>query len=436
MSYLIEITIIVILIVLNGIFALSEFAIVSAKRARLQQRADEGDTGAAAALELAEEPTPFLSTIQIGITLVGIFAGAYGGVTIAKGLAVYFTAIPSLAPYAEALSITLVVLVITYLTLIFGELVPKRIALNNAEKLAATVAKPMRLLSVIATPLVFVLSRSTEVVLRTLGIRETEEPPVTEEEIKIMLEEGTEAGIFEKAELSMVEGVFDLGDRRVASLMTPRPDIIALDLDDPDEENLRRMIISGRSNFPAFREDLESIVGMVSVKNVLARMVNVGSPDIKGAVTKPFFVPETISVLKLLESFKESGVHSALVTDEYGSIQGLITLHDILEAIVGDVRSAGEPVETPIVVREDGSWLIDGSTPVEDIKDILSVEAFPGEDEGQYHTIAGLIMYALNRIPSTGDYVELGDLRYEVVDMDGNRVDKVMVARRSPAPSK
>ncbi|OPY44339.1 MAG: hypothetical protein A4E42_01037 [Methanoregulaceae archaeon PtaU1.Bin222] len=294
----------------------------------------------------------------------------------------------------------------------------------------------MRLLSVIATPLVFVLSRSTEVVLRTLGIRETEEPPVTEEEIKIMLEEGTEAGIFEKAELSMVEGVFDLGDRRVASLMTPRPDIIALDLDDPDEENLRRMIISGRSNFPAFREDLESIVGMVSVKNVLARMVNVGSPDIKGAVTKPFFVPETISVLKLLESFKESGVHSALVTDEYGSIQGLITLHDILEAIVGDVRSAGEPVETPIVVREDGSWLIDGSTPVEDIKDILSVEAFPGEDEGQYHTIAGLIMYVLNRIPSTGDYVELGDLRYEVVDMDGNRVDKVMVARRSPAPSK
>ncbi len=436
MSYLIEITIIVILIVLNGIFALSEFAIVSAKRARLQQRADEGDTGAAAALELAEEPTPFLSTIQIGITLVGIFAGAYGGVTIAKGLAVYCTAIPSLAPYAEALSITLVVLVITYLTLIFGELVPKRIALNNAEKLAATVAKPMRLLSVIATPLVFVLSRSTEVVLRTLGIRETEEPPVTEEEIKIMLEEGTEAGIFEKAELSMVEGVFDLGDRRVASLMTPRPDIIALDLDDPDEENLRRMIISGRSNFPAFREDLESIVGMVSVKNVLARMVNVGSPDIKGAVTKPFFVLETISVLKLLESFKESGVHSALVTDEYGSIQGLITLHDILEAIVGDVRSAGEPVETPIVVREDGSWLIDGSTPVEDIKDILSVEAFPGEDEGQYHTIAGLIMYALNRIPSTGDYVELGDLRYEVVDMDGNRVDKVMVARRSPAPSK
>jgi putative hemolysin len=249
-----------------------------------------------------------------------------------------------------------------------------------------------------------------------------------------MLEEGTEAGIFEKAELSMVEGVFDLGDRRVESLMTPRPDIIALDLDDPDEENLRRMIISGRSNFPAFHEDLDSIVGMVSVKNILAMMVDVGSPDIKGALTTPFFVPETISVLKLLESFKESGVHSALVTDEYGSVQGLITLHDILEAIVGDVRSAGEPVETPIVVREDGSWLIDGSTPVEDIKDILSVKAFPGEGEGQYHTIAGLIMYVLNRIPRTGDHVELGEKRYEVVDMDGNRVDKVLVTRVSPPP--
>ena len=429
MSYLIEIAIILILIVLNGIFALSEFAIVSAKRTRLKQLADKGDTGAATALELADEPTPFLSTIQIGITLVGIFAGAYGGATVAKGLKEYFTAFPSLAPYAEAMSLTLVVLVITYLTLIFGELVPKRIALNDAEKLAATVAKPMRFLSVIATPLVFVLSRSTEAVLRIMGIHETEEPSVTEKEIKIMLEEGTEAGIFERAELSMVEGVFDLGDRRVASLMTHRPHIIALDLDDPDEENLRKMIISGRSNFPVFHEDLDSIVGMISVKNVLARIVDVGSPDIKGAVTKPFFVPETISVLKLLESFKESGVHSALVTDEYGSVQGLVTLHDILEAIVGDVRTAGEPVETPVVVREDGSWLIDGSTPVEDLKDILSVEAFPVEEEGEYRTIAGLIMYVLDRIPVTGDHFESGGLRYEVVDMDGNRVDKVMVMR-------
>ena len=435
-SIITQILVILALIIANGLFAMAEIAVVSARKARLQQRAEEGDSGAKIALELANSPSRFLSTIQIGITLVGIFAGAYGGATVAEGLAVYFTAFPSLAPYAEVLSITLVVLVITYLTLIFGELVPKRIALNDAENLAAAVAKPMRFLSVIAAPVVFILSRSTEAVLRIMGIRETEEPPVTEEEIKIMLEEGTEAGIFEKAELSMVEGVFDLGDRRVASMMTPRPDIIALDLDDPDEENLRMMILSGRSNFPAFREDLNSIVGMVSVKNVLARMVEKGSRDIMGAVTNPFFVPETISVLKLLESFKETGVHSALVTDEYGSIQGLVTLHDILEAIVGDVRTAGEPVETPIVVREDGSWLIDGSTPVEDIKEILSVGTFPGEEEGQYHTIAGLIMYILNRIPRTGDHIELGEKRYEVVDMDGNRVDKVMVMRIHSDPSK
>ncbi|OPX65862.1 MAG: hypothetical protein A4E36_02143 [Methanoregulaceae archaeon PtaB.Bin009] len=435
MFYLIEILIIITLIALNGIFAMSEFAIVSARKMRLRQRAEKGDTRAATALDLANEPTTFLSTIQIGITLIGIFAGAYGGVTIAKGLATSFTSFPSLVPYAEMLSVTLVVLAITYLTLVFGELVPKRIALNNAEDLAVSIAKPMRFLSFIALPFVFVLSRSTDLVLRIIGVQAPTEPPVTEEDIKLLLEEGTETGIFEKAELSMVEGIFDLADRRVESLMTPRPDIIALDLDDPDDENLRKMVLSGRSNFPAFHDDLDTIVGMVSVKNVLAGMVEKGSPDIQAAVTDPLFVPETISVLKLLESFKETGLHSALVTDEYGSVQGLVTLHDILEAIVGDVRTLGEPEEIPVITREDGSWLIDGSTPVDDLKDILSVEVFPGEEEGEYRTIAGLIMYILDRIPAPGDHFEIGGLRYEVVDMDGKRVDKVMVTRVSQTPA-
>jgi putative hemolysin len=433
MSYLLEIAIILILIVLNGIFAMSEFAIVSARKPRLQQRADEGDSRAAAALELANEPTSFLSTIQIGITLVGILAGAFGGATLAGELAAFFTEFPILAQYAEAMSITLVVLVITYLTLIFGELVPKRVALNNAEDIASTVARPMRFLSVVATPLVVVLSRSTEAVLGILGVRDAAELPVTEEEIKIMLEEGTEAGVFEKAEISMVEGVFDLGDRRVESLMTPRPDIVALDLHDPDPENLRKMIASSRSNFPAFEESLDNIVGMVSVRNVLARMVESARPDIRATITKPLFIPESLPVLKLLESFRETGVPIAVVTDEYGSVRGLVTLHDILEAIVGEVRTLGEPVETPIIVREDGSWLIDGGTPVEDIKDRLSLDAFPGEGKGYYRTIAGLIMYLLGRIPRTGDHIEIGGLRYEVVDMDGHRVDKVLVTR-IPAP--
>jgi len=433
MSSLSEIVVILILIVLNGLFSLSEFVIVSARRTRLQHRAEGGDTRAAAALDLANEPTPFLSTIQIGITLVGIFAGAFGGATIARVLASYFSASPVIAPYNEILSITLVVLLITYLTLIFGELVPKRLALNNPEDIASIVAKPMRLLSVAATPIVFILSRSTECVLRIMRVRKTPVPPVTEEEIRIMLEEGTAAGVFENAELSMIEGVFDFGNRRVESLMTPRPDIIALDLDEPDEGNLQKMVRSGRSSFPAFEGDLDAVVGIVSVKGVLARMIEGGSPDIRGAVAEPFFVPEGLPVLKLLESFKETGVHCALVTDEYGSIQGLITLHDILETIVGDVRTFGEPVEMPVVARGDGSWLIDGTTPVEDLRDVLSVEV-PGEEAGRYHTIAGLVIYNLKRIPVPGDHVVIGELRYEVIDMDGNRVDKVLVSRVAPVP--
>jgi len=429
MSYFLEIIIILILIVLNGIFAMAEFAIVSVKKARLQQRAEEGDTRAAAALEIVNEPTQFLSTVQIGITLVGIFAGAFGGATIARELAVYLKEFPEIASYSDLISLTIVVLVITYLTLIFGELVPKRLALNNAEKIASAVAKPMQFLSFITAPLVIILSHSTEAMLRVLQFRKITEPPVTEEEIKIMLAEGTEAGIFEKAELRMVEGVFDLGDRRVESLMTHRSDIVALDQNDPADENLRKMVQSGRSNFPVYEGNLDNIIGMISVKNVLGRMMDDGTPDIKAAVIKPLFISQTLPVLKLLESFKATGVHIALVTDEYGGIQGIITLHDILEAIVGDVRTLGEPEDTPVVVREDGSWLINGDIPVEDIKKILSVDSFPGEDKNHYRTIAGLILFILERIPKTGDHIEVGGLRYEVVDMDGNRIDKVLVTR-------
>jgi len=434
MSFIFEIVFILVLILLNGILAMAEFAVVSAKKIRLQQRAEGGDTKAAAALELAHEPTHFLSTIQIGITLVGILAGAFGGATVAEELAAYFNEFPLLAPYSEILAISLVVVVITYLTLIFGELVPKRLALNNAETIASSVAQPMRLLSVIASPLVFILSRSTEAVLWVMRVKETKEPPVTEEEIKIMLEEGTEAGVFEKAEMSMVEGVFDLGDRRIESLMTHRSDVIALDLNDPVSDNLQKMIRSGRSNFPVYEGDLDHIVGMVSVKDVLARMVESGSPDIRAAVTKPLFAPEAISALKLLELFKGTGLHIALVTDEYGGIQGVISLHDILESIVGNVHTFGEPVDIPIVVREDGSWLINGDTPIEDIKKILSVDTFPEEDEGHYRTIAGLILFVLQRIPKTGNHVQIGGLRYEVVDMDGNRIDKVLVTRVPMVP--
>lgn len=432
MAYLLEIAIVLVLIALNGIFSMSEFALVSAKKTRLKQREEEGDKRAAVALKLANEPTPFLSTIQIGITLVGIFTGAFGGATVSEEFAVYLEKFPTLSPYSSVISITLVVLLITYLTLIFGELVPKRLALNNAESIASSIAKPMFYLSIIARPLVVILSNSTEAVLRIMGVRKTVEPPVTEEEIKIMFEEGARAGVFEKAELSMIEGVLEIGDRRVDSLMTHRTDLIALDLEDPTDENLRKMIESGRSNFPAYEGDLNNIVGMISVKKVLEKFVESGTVNLKSLVTKPLFVPESASVLKLLESFKETGVHIALITDEYGSIQGVITLHDILETIVGEVRSFGEPVEAQISVREDGSWLIDGDTPIEKVKDVLSVDSFPGEELGYYRTTAGLIIFILQRIPVTGDHIILGRLRYEVVDMDGNRIDKVLVTPFPP----
>ncbi len=429
MSYLLEIIIVLVLIALNGIFSMSEFALVSAKKTRLKQKAEEGNTRAASALKLANNPTPFLSTVQIGITLIGIFAGAFGGATISEEFTAYLGKFHALSPYSNAISITLVVLLITYLTLIFGELVPKRLALNNAESIASSVAKPMFYLSVIAKPLVIILSSSTEAVLRIMRVGKSTELPVTEEEIKILFEEGTKAGVFEKAELSMIEGVLEIGDRRVDTLMTHRTDLTAIDLEDPIDENLQKIIESGRSNFPAYEGVLENIIGMISVKRVLEKFVESGTVNLNELVTKPLFVPESASVLRLLELFKETGVHIALITDEYGSIQGVITLHDILEAIVGEIRSLGEPVEAQIKVREDGSWLIDGDTPVEKLRDVLSIDSFPGEELGYYRTIAGLIIFLLQRIPATGDHIISGKLKYEVVDMDGNRIDKVLVTR-------
>jgi putative hemolysin len=290
----------------------------------------------------------------------------------------------------------------------------------------------MYYLSVLAKPLVIILSYSTETVLKILKVEKFSGPPITEEELKLMLEEGTEAGIFEKAELSMIEGVLDIGDRRVDSLMTPRIDIIAIDLTDPVQDNLKKMIESGRSIFPAYERSLDNIIGMVSVRNVLATIIEEGTADIRTSVIKPLFIPESATVLKLLEAFKETRVHMALITDEYGSIQGIVTLHDVLEAIVGDVHSLGEPVEIQITPREDGSWLVDGDTPVEKLKDILDIDSFPGEEEGYYRTIAGFIMYILQRIPKTGAHVEYKGWRYEVLDMDGNRIDKVLILQ-SPA---
>lgn len=427
MSFILDITIILILILANGLLAMAEFAIVSAKKIRLRQRAEQGDRGAEEALHLAHEPTKFLSTIQIGITVVGIFAGAFGGITIAKGFSEYLSGFPLLSPYSEILGVAVVVLIITYFTLVFGELVPKQIALNNAETIASVIAKPMTILSRIASPLVYLLSSSTSAILRLFGIISGPEEPVTEEEIKFMIEEGADAGTIEKSEQSMVERVFDMGDRRVSSLMTPRPDIVAIDIEDPLETALDTMSKSSRSVFPVYRHDLDTILGVVQVKDLWSVMAQGKKPDLPALIKKALCVPTNLKVLQLLELFKTSGTHFALVSDEYGSIKGLVTLYDILESIVGDVHSLGEPAEVPAVKREDGSWLIDGRMPIEDFKEIFPGGRLPWENAGYYQTVAGFILMRLQRIPSAGDHFTWRGLRFEVVDMDGKRVDKVLV---------
>lgn len=421
-----EILVILLLIILNGVFAMSEMAIVSARKVRLQQWANEGNAKARIALELANAPNHLLSTVQVGITLIGILAGAFGGATIAEKLAALLRQVSVPVSYSEAVSLVIVVLSITYLSLIIGELVPKRVALNNPERIATTIAAPMRTLSVIAAPVVHLLSTSTDVVLRVLGIRPSSEPQVTEEEIKVLIEQGTEAGTFEEAEQDMVQRVFRLGDRRVSGLMTPRLEIVWLDLDDSLEENQHKMTNSVHARFPVCQGGLENVLGTVQVIDLLAPSL-AGQPiDLTASLNPPLFVPESMLALKVLELFKQSGTHTALVVDEYGVIQGLVTLNDVLEAIVGDIPSVEELADPQVVQREDGSWLVDGMMPVEDFFELFEIEASP-EEQNNYQTLGGFVITHLGRIPVAADHFEWGRLRFEVMDMDGNRVDKVLV---------
>ena len=329
-SIIFEILILFVLITANGIFSMSEMAIISSRKVRLQQMANQGDAKAKAALELAEAPNRFLSTVQVGITLIGILTGAFGGATIADKLALYVEMIPALAPYSRAIAFGMIVLTITYLSLIVGELVPKRLALNNPERIAASVAIPMRVLAAGAYPVVHLLSASTDLVLRILGIGPSTEPQVTEEEIKVLIEQGTEAGTFEEAEQDMVQRVFRLGDRPVNALMTPRPDIVWLDLEDSAEQNRHKMMDSSHSRFPVCQGGLDNVLGVMHVTDLLARTLSGQPLDLTISLRQPVFVPESTRGLKILELFKQTGIHVALVVDEYGVIQGLVTLNDVL----------------------------------------------------------------------------------------------------------
>jgi putative hemolysin len=431
-SMIFELVIIVALVLANGLFAMAEIALVSARKARLQQQANAGNTRARTALNLANNPADFLSTVQVGITLIGIMAGAFGGAIIATKLAAELRRVPVLEPYSEALGLGLVVLGITYLSLVIGELVPKQLALKNPERIAVAMAPLMHLLSRLAFPIVWVLSTSTDAVLRLLRIRPAAEPPVTEGEIHAVLQQGIQAGVLEPTEHEMVRAVFRLGDRRVQALMTPRTEIVWLDPEAPPEETRRRITESTHSRFLVARENLDHVLGVVQAKDLLAHSLTDQPIDLRISLQPPLYVPESMEALEVLERFKQTGTHTALVVNEYGGLEGLITPTDILEAIVGDLPEAGAEAQPSAVQREDGSWLVDGMMPVDEFKDLFRTGPLPGEEEHLYLTVAGFVILQLGHIPAPAEHFDWGGWRFEVIDMDGHRIDKVLIARVAP----
>ncbi|WP_035984999.1 hemolysin family protein [Leptolyngbya sp. KIOST-1] len=434
-SIALEIALILLLIVANGLFSGSEIAVVSARKVRLEQRLEQGDRRAREALRLVNAPNNFLATVQIGITLIGILSGAVGGATVAQRLRPFFDQVPALQPYSEGLSVALVVSAITYLSLVIGELVPKRIALNNPEKLACLVASPMRTLARVTAPLVHLLGVSTDALLKLLGIQAANEPDITEEEIRVLIRQGAESGMFEEAEQEMVERVFRLGDRPLRAIMTPRTEITWLNTETPLADNLKKVSDSHHSRFPVGRGSLDDCLGVVRGSHLLAAHL-AGQPiDLEAMAQPPLYLSETIRALKVIEQFKQTGVHIALVTDEYGGIEGVVTLNDLMEAIVGDLPSLEDQEEPQIIQRDDGTWLLDGALDIHEFKDHFDQKKLPDEATGNFHTLGGFVVYTLGHIPQSGDSFEAGGLRFEVMDMDGPRVDKVLVTPLPPASS-
>ena len=426
-----EIAFVLALIVANGLFSMSETAVVSSRKARLQGRAEAGDAAAGEALKLAEAPNVFLATVQVGITLIGILSGAFGGAALTGALAESLRSLPGVGAYAEGIAFAVVVLAITYLSLVVGELVPKRVALNAPEAIAARVAGPMGRLSTVASPAVRLLGVSTEAALRLLRIRASNEPPITAEEVGVLLEQGARAGVFHPAEQEMVEGVFALADQRANALMTPRPDVVWLDLDDSPEQQRATITRAPHSRFPVGRGSLDHAHGIIRAKDLLTAGDQPNGAGLDRHVRSALILPETTSALGVLEHFRRSGEQLALLVDEYGGTAGVITLQDLLEAIVGDLPDAGEVANPEAVQRDDGSWLLGGGFGARDVRDLLDIRDLPGEAEGDYETLGGFMLAQLGRIPAAGDGFTFGDWHFEVVDMDGHRIDKVLASRRA-----
>jgi putative hemolysin len=426
-----EIIILFGLILLNGAFAMSEIALVTARKARLQRLVDEGDASAAAAVKLGEDPTRFLSTIQIGITSIGVLNGIVGEAALAAPLAGWLESVGMRAPYSSYGATGLVVLTITYFSIVVGELVPKRLGQSNPEAVARIVARPIEWLAIATKPFVRLLSLSTRGLLRLLGATDSTNAAVTEEEIHAVLAEGTSAGVIESHEHAMVRNVFRLDDRQIGSLMVPRANVVYLDLELPFEDNLARIEQSDHARFPVVKGGLGNVLGIVNARKWLSSTLRGGKRDLSDqALQAPLYVPETVTGMELLANFRESDVHMAFVIDEYGEMQGIVTLQDLIEAITGEFHPR-DPETSWAVQREDGSWLLDGHIPVPELKDRLGLDEVPEEERGRYHTLSGMLMLLTGRLPRVTDSAEWEGWRFEIVDMDGKTIDKVLATNRS-----
>ncbi|MCL4184072.1 MAG: hemolysin family protein [Burkholderiaceae bacterium] len=423
-----EIAILLALIVLNGLLAMAEIALVTARKARLQKLVDDGDRSAAVALALGADPNRFLSTIQIGITSIGILNGIFGEAALAAPFADWLESFGAQQPWSDYAATALVVVVVTYVSIVVGELVPKRLGQINPEGIARLVARPMTLLAAISKPFVRLLSVSTEVVLRGLGSGGSHVPSVTEEEIHALLAEGSESGVIEQSEHAMVRNVFRLDDRQISSLMIPRADIVWLDVADPLPVNLGKVADTAHSRFPVCRNGLNEVLGFVHTKQLLAQSLRGAPIDLTQGLHEMLYVPETLTGMELLENFRTSNTQIALVIDEYGEIQGLVTLQDLLEAITGEFAT-GNVDDSWAFQRDDGSWLLDGLIPIPELKDRLDLRSLPDEERERYQALSGMLMLLLGRMPQTGDAVTWANWRFEVIDMDGKRVDKVLATR-------
>lgn len=418
-----DIALLIALIVLNGVFAMSEIALVTARKSRLLKLAEGGDSGAVAALRLKEEPTQFLSTVQIGITAIGILNGIVGEAALAGPLSELLQTLGIAQKTSSVAATTLVVVVITYVSIVLGELVPKRVAQFNAEGIARTMAKPIAALALVSRPFVFLLSASTEGLLKLLGKKDVNNANLTEEDIHAMLDEGSEAGLIEEHEHEMLRNVFRLDDRPIASFMTPRKDIIYLDLEQAHEEILETLIASEHSRFPVCKGGLHNILGVMTANLLLKlRLKHEPADKIIEYLLPATYVPETVTGMKALAQFQESGMKLAFVIDEYGEILGIITLQDLVEALTGEFASDTE--EQWAVQREDGSWLLDGLIPIPELKDRLNLKSVP--EEGRYHTLSGMMMCLIGKVPRTGELATWQGWKFEVIDLDGQSIDKVL----------